>query len=315
MAAWASVLARAAGQHDVVFGAAFSGRPAELPGVEGMVGPCTTNLPVRVAVPDGTTPGALATSVRDRLFAASTHQHVSPLQVQDWSEVPWRDRLFESLIVFQNHEIGEAARSLGPQVRVDDFDGPVHGGYTLTLVATPQDGGLHLRLVHAAGRCSDARATDILAALKAFVHTDPDQVLPMGAIVWSTPTAERHPLGTTTARPPVAPRSPLERAIHAVWVRAFGPGVGVEENFFDAGGHSLIAFRVLAALRSELGLALSPADLFQFPTIAALARRLGDSTTAPAHPSTVPAAAASSTGGLDAVKARAARARQKLGQR
>ena len=47
-AAWALVLGRQSGQADVVFGAAFSGRPADLPGVESIVGPFVSNLPIRV---------------------------------------------------------------------------------------------------------------------------------------------------------------------------------------------------------------------------------------------------------------------------
>ena len=49
-AAWALQFSRQAGIADVVFGAAFSGRPADLHGVESIVGPFVNNLPVRVLV-------------------------------------------------------------------------------------------------------------------------------------------------------------------------------------------------------------------------------------------------------------------------
>jgi len=47
---WALLLAHYSGTDDVVFGAVVAGRPAELAGVEGMVGPFINTLPVRIGV-------------------------------------------------------------------------------------------------------------------------------------------------------------------------------------------------------------------------------------------------------------------------
>ena len=313
MAAWAFLLARASGENDIVFGAAFSGRPAEVPGIDGIVGPCTANLPIRLRVDALAAPLDLAAAARSQLFAASEHQCASPLQVQDWSGLPWRERLFDSLVVFQNYEVDEDARRLGPSVALSDFTGPVHGSYALTLIATPHHGGLRLQLMRQPSRCSAERADAILSALASLLR---QPALAAASLAeWETLI----PFTSTRGAPEIArpaaipPRTPLERTIHAVWAKAFGPGVGVEDNFFDAGGHSLLAFRVLAALRKEAGLSLSAADLFQYPTIAALARKLGDPTPASharaVSPATPPLSA------LDAVRARAAKARHILNQR
>ena len=47
--------------------------------------------------------------------------------------------------------------------------------------------------------------------------------------------------------------------------------VGIHDNFFDLGGHSLLVLRVKAALDKELTRSISVVDLFQFPTIHTLA--------------------------------------------
>ncbi|MDP9386818.1 MAG: alpha/beta fold hydrolase, partial [Actinomycetota bacterium] len=52
------------------------------------------------------------------------------------------------------------------------------------------------------------------------------------------------------------------------------PRVGVEESFFDLGGHSLAAMRLVSRLRAALGRRVSVADLFAHPTVAALADHL-----------------------------------------
>jgi acyl carrier protein len=55
------------------------------------------------------------------------------------------------------------------------------------------------------------------------------------------------------------------------------PRVGVEDNFFDLGGHSLLAINVHRQIQEKLQRQLPLTDLFRFPTIRALARRMGAS--------------------------------------
>jgi amino acid adenylation domain-containing protein len=70
----------------------------------------------------------------------------------------------------------------------------------------------------------------------------------------------------------VAPRSAIERRIAEVWQEVLGlEAVGVGDNFFDLGGHSLQVVRVHGKLRAEFGEGLSLVELFHYPTISALA--------------------------------------------
>ncbi|WP_219467228.1 non-ribosomal peptide synthetase [Nonomuraea rhizosphaerae] len=73
----------------------------------------------------------------------------------------------------------------------------------------------------------------------------------------------------------VAPRTRTEAAVCAVLARVLGVGaVGVDDDFFALGGHSLLLVRLAAALRAELGAEIPVAELFAAPTAAALARRI-----------------------------------------
>ena len=72
-----------------------------------------------------------------------------------------------------------------------------------------------------------------------------------------------------------APRSQLEAQLHAIWERVLGRnGIGVHDNFFDVGGHSLLALRLFGQIERVLGVRLPVSALFLAPDIAQLARRL-----------------------------------------
>ncbi|MBA3806782.1 MAG: amino acid adenylation domain-containing protein [Solirubrobacterales bacterium] len=89
-------------------------------------------------------------------------------------------------------------------------------------------------------------------------------------------------LASTPSAAYIAPRTPLEEAVAAIWAQVLGlPQVGVEDDFFALGGHSLLATQVVAQVRSDFAVDLPLHSLFTCPTIASLAseivRMMGDS--------------------------------------
>ncbi len=80
----------------------------------------------------------------------------------------------------------------------------------------------------------------------------------------------------------VAPRTPIEEAVAAMWAETLGlERVGVTEDFFEIGGHSLVATQVVAQVRSGLAVDLPLHSLFTCPTVESLAaeimRMMGES--------------------------------------
>ena len=70
----------------------------------------------------------------------------------------------------------------------------------------------------------------------------------------------------------VLPQTQLERQIAQIWADLLGVStIGLHDNFFDLGGHSLLMVQVQAQLQTQLQRELNIVDLFQFPTIAQLA--------------------------------------------
>jgi acyl-CoA synthetase (AMP-forming)/AMP-acid ligase II/aryl carrier-like protein len=108
----------------------------------------------------------------------------------------------------------------------------------------------------------------------------------------SLPALPRHPNGKLDyaalpepelrdGRAAVPPRTERERMIASVWselLRLRHEHPSVDDNFFRAGGHSLLAMRLLSRLEHQTGLALDLAQFFERPTIAALAKQLETAT-------------------------------------
>ena len=73
-----------------------------------------------------------------------------------------------------------------------------------------------------------------------------------------------------------SPRNRLEQKLCKIWSDVLGRegGIGINENFFDIGGHSLKATRVIARIYKDLGINLELRNIFLFPTIESLAREI-----------------------------------------
>ncbi|MGV9251182.1 non-ribosomal peptide synthase/polyketide synthase [Streptomyces sp. NPDC003697] len=77
--------------------------------------------------------------------------------------------------------------------------------------------------------------------------------------------ADRAPAGH------VAPRTPTEEALAAVWEEALHTAVGVEDDYFDLGGDSLRALLIASRANDAFGVTLTPRDVLVSRTVAALA--------------------------------------------
>ncbi len=95
-----------------------------------------------------------------------------------------------------------------------------------------------------------------------------------GALLQLTVSTKSAPL----AQPRDAPATELERKILSIWRQLLKVGeLGVSDNFFDAGGHSLLAMTLMLEIETQLGLEISLEAIFDKPTVRGLCTSLGES--------------------------------------
>ncbi|MDG9708561.1 non-ribosomal peptide synthetase [Streptomyces sp. DH10] len=129
--AWAVTLGGILHGQDVVFGSTVSGRDAEVPGIEDMVGLFINTIPVRARWTATTTARDLLASVREHQGAVLPHQHVSLARIGRQTEA---GSLFDTLVVFDVATDVDALRRPGDTLVVTGLvnEGAPH--YPLTLV-------------------------------------------------------------------------------------------------------------------------------------------------------------------------------------
>lgn len=151
--AWAVLLNRCIGDREVLFGATVSGRPAELPGSDAMVGLFINTLPVRVSVPSDTKLGDWLASLQEQNSLLRQYEWTPLSRIQRWSDVPGGRPLFDSIVVFESYpedesETGQLGLQISPLVsRRQDAEYVLTTGrnnYPLSLMVEP---AVEMRLI------------------------------------------------------------------------------------------------------------------------------------------------------------------------
>ncbi|WP_271035862.1 condensation domain-containing protein, partial [Mycolicibacterium hassiacum] len=143
-AAYAQVLMMLTGQHDVVFGTAVSGRPADLPGAEAMVGLFINTVPVRARATAVTTGAELVEQLQRFYTDTLDHHH---LALTDIHRAGGHDQLFDTLFVYENYPIDTSSLSVDDQLAVAGFTAWERNHYPLTMQVQPGS-ALTVRVEH-----------------------------------------------------------------------------------------------------------------------------------------------------------------------
>ncbi|MEZ0113833.1 amino acid adenylation domain-containing protein/non-ribosomal peptide synthase protein (TIGR01720 family) [Catenulispora sp. EB89] len=174
--AWALLLGRLSGRDDVVFGATAAGRPAELPGVERMVGLFIATVPVRVRLSPARPVVDVLAELQDRQAALIPHQYVGLPEIRR-AGGPGAE--FDTLLIFENYpDDPDGSRRMG-EVTVSMLGGHNVSHYPLSLAVVP-GAELLLVLTYRPDAFAPATAQGLVARLvRVFAQIADDASVPV----------------------------------------------------------------------------------------------------------------------------------------
>nr|WP_026316765.1 non-ribosomal peptide synthetase [Actinokineospora enzanensis] len=133
--AWGVLLGRLTGRNDVVFGCPVSGRPAELDGVDRVIGQLGNTIPVRVRAGVAETAAAVLARVQAESAALVEHHHVGLPDVQRAAGL---GELFDTMLVMENFPLSDRSRTpLAPGLDLVGVDIIDATHYPLTVIVIP----------------------------------------------------------------------------------------------------------------------------------------------------------------------------------
>ena len=147
-AAWALVLRRVSGDRDVLFGVTVAGRPVELPQMQRTVGLFINSIALRVQMPEDHQRCSVRqwlSDLLDRNMQLREYEYLPLVSIQEVSELPKGQPLFDSLFVFENAPVEVSVLDRAQSLNATSDSGRTHTNFPLTAVCYPGDDlGLHL---------------------------------------------------------------------------------------------------------------------------------------------------------------------------
>ncbi|MBH3402526.1 non-ribosomal peptide synthetase [Pseudomonas fluorescens] len=188
-AAWALVLRRLSGDRDVLFGVTVAGRPVDMPEMQRTVGLFINSIALRVKLPED----GQRCSVRQWLSALldsnmqlREYEYLPLVTIQEHSELPKGQPLFDSLFVFENAPVEVSVLDRAQSLNATSDSGRTHTNFPLTAVCYPGD-DLGLHLSYDQRYFDESTVQDMLAEFKRLLlalvqgfHGDMDELALMG---------------------------------------------------------------------------------------------------------------------------------------
>ncbi|WP_226478064.1 non-ribosomal peptide synthetase [Pseudomonas sp. MWU16-30323] len=147
-AAWALVLRRLSGDRDVLFGVTVAGRPVEMPEMQRTVGLFINSIALRVKLPEDDQRCSVRqwlSGLLDSNMQLREYEYLPLVTIQENSELPKGQPLFDSLFVFENAPVEVSVLDRAQSLNATSDSGRTHTNFPLTAVCYPGDDlGLHL---------------------------------------------------------------------------------------------------------------------------------------------------------------------------
>lgn len=262
-----ALLARAAGEDDILVGSPVANRREE---TEALIGPFAGPIALRFDLSGDPTLREALHRVRDVALEALAHSDLpfeSVLERVTPRSVRGRNPLFQFYFFHQTAFL--QPRQLRDLTVMPLPTLSVGTPFEMQCAAIERQEGLRLQLEYNPDLYDPATIRQRLQDLQRILQTlvsNPE--LRLSQLPIASQRARSSETAAERTSEHVAPRDTVERELARIWADVLGrDNIGIREDFFDLGGHSLLAARLLKKIQEQLGRELALASLLDASTI------------------------------------------------
>lgn len=282
---WGMLLSSTFKQNDIVFGSTVSGRPADIEDIENMVGLFINNVPTRIQFDSSETIQTILKSIHTRQLEMRDYESAALTKIHEWSNLDDSERLFDSIIVFENYPSQSWAEGGIKGIQITDIQDNLKTSYSLTLVIVPEE-CLKIRLVYSEHKFSSYQVKEILRILKTIILKTASssgsvsliqevaelEIRQLNQIVMDRTYTNASSQNKVFSNKGYLDRKlSKEEVISDIWKYLLQTqDVNVNDNFFEIGGNSLLLIQLHKIIQETFNIEFSIIDLFHYPTISSL---------------------------------------------
>lgn len=276
---WALTLGKYFNTNDLCFGCTVSGRSGDFPNIDLLSGMFMNVQPARALIQKELTISEWLKTIQIQQQEARKYEHVSLDQIMSYINRSSARPLFDSLFLFENYPL-TATKNGG--ITISNFESGITSTYPVTMVAVPGD-KMQLSLSVLPELIDTNASSWILdTMIKILNYIASERVKTLGdinvIIAGFDPfsTMEKQLLEKSLNTEYKAPINETEHQLTKIWETLFVmETVGINDNFFEIGGNSLMAIRMISMIEQKLNVKLPITTLIECPTIEGIAQKIG----------------------------------------
>jgi len=269
-ASWGLLLAHNCGLNDVIFGITISHRPVEINKIEDMVGIFINSLPIRLLIDDKQDVLPWLRQVQAKQVEARKHEHAPLVDIQNASPLGTGEPLFDTLLIFENfprNDVWQGSDALS--VKQQRYIG--YTNYPLAIEAMPGD-SLLFQVKYDSAAFTAMEITNYLkefgSLIEAIIENGKSNIANVLSVL--EPALLREKVESQTEQITKATENAASfddtHGLLDVFSTILNRELNENDDFFELGGDSLIALRVVALAKTK-NISLELKDIFEGRTV------------------------------------------------
>ncbi len=283
---WGILLGKYNDATDAVFAATVSGRPADLKGVERIVGLFINAIPVRIQMRQGQTTEALLQKTHHDAAENKDYHYYSLADIQ--SETLLKQRLLDHLLIFESYpDLGKSEGRGETEFVIDEFEQFELTNYDLSVQVFPEE-TFHFCVIYNASVYEQNIIEKIEPHLKTIIESilkdaevEPSQIALLSPDEQETYRKAANEINESLLKLPVQrdgarslsavyaePENEAQEKLVSIWKEVMNVGtLGIDDNFFELGGHSLMATRIVSRIHKIFEVEITLQEFFDRPNV------------------------------------------------